>query len=119
MSAVEAWLDKNSFFCERHELRLSAAACARYRNEQPARCAGCDVAPDSLPLAKTIRYRKKQSSVTYSRPVVVGEEPTTKPKRVCKVEGCGRKHSAKGYCKNHYFKFIYRPRHLQRAAKVG
>ena len=25
--------------------------------------------------------------------------------RVCSVDGCNKKHRAKGYCKNHYYKF--------------
>ena len=32
-------------------------------------------------------------------------EESLKEIRICSIEGCNKKHSAKGYCRNHYYEF--------------
>jgi len=38
----------------------------------------------------------------YRRYDVMAKPKVSKPVKICKVEGCERKHSSKGYCANHY-----------------
>ena len=74
------------------------------------------VVAGTAPLAEELRALRKAvlrlqelvAQADHGEPATPSPRTTRRSFKLCSVEGCGRRHAAKGLCKNHYQQWLNR-----------